>query len=72
MSQYSKMLNVAMAEQFEVQCRIFAKLGGVDSRLRSLYFSSTLHGTMLMISTYPDHYPVDDIKEQIVRQFCDS
>lgn len=30
-----------------------------------------LHGAMLMISTYPDRYPIDEIKAQIVQQFCD-
>lgn len=70
LSRYSQMLNEAMAEQFEVQCGFFDKLGIADSRMRSLLFSSTLHGTMLMMSTYPDGYPVEDIKDQIVRQFC--
>lgn len=69
LAKYSKMLNEAMAEQFEVQCGMFAKLEGTNMRLKSLYFSSVLHGSMLMISTYPDGYPVDDIKKQIIRQF---
>ncbi|TYP71957.1 TetR/AcrR family transcriptional regulator [Paenibacillus methanolicus] len=70
LARYSQMLNEAMAEQFEVQCEMFAKLEGQDERMRSLYFSSTLHGAMLMISTYPDRFPVDEIQEKIVRQFC--
>lgn len=70
LSKYSQMLNEAMAKQFEVQCGMFAGLGAADEQLRSLYFSSTLHGAMLMISTYPDGYPVDEIKEQIIQQFC--
>ncbi|MFE5319136.1 TetR/AcrR family transcriptional regulator [Paenibacillus sp. NPDC056579] len=70
LSKYSQMLNEAMAEQFEVQCRMFKELGNADARLRSLYFSSTLHGAMLMISTYPDHYPVEEMKKQIIEQFC--
>lgn len=69
LAKYSKMLNEAMAEQFEFQCGIFAKFDISDVRLKSLYFSSTLHGAMLMISTYPDSYPVDDIKKQIIQQF---
>ncbi|MGE6228364.1 TetR/AcrR family transcriptional regulator [Paenibacillus chitinolyticus] len=72
LSRYSQMLNEAMAEQFEVQCGFFAKLGSADPRMRSLYFSSTLHGMMLIISTYPDGYPVEEIKEQTIRQFCES
>ncbi|WP_217559971.1 TetR/AcrR family transcriptional regulator [Paenibacillus sp. GbtcB18] len=72
LSRYSQMLNEAMADQFEVQCGFFAKLGSADPRMRSLYFSSTLHGMMLMISTYPDGYPVEEIKEQTIRQFCES
>jgi len=72
LSRYSQMLNDAMAEQFEVQCKIFDKFGIADSRMRSLLFSSTLHGTMLMMSTYPDGYPVEEMKDQIVRQFCEG
>ncbi|MFM1654984.1 TetR/AcrR family transcriptional regulator [Brevibacillus sp. B_LB10_24] len=67
---YSQRLNKAMAEQFEVQCRLFAELGVEDARIRSLYFSSTLHGMMLMIATYSDHYPVEEMKKQIIQQFC--
>lgn len=69
-SKYSQMLNEAMAKLFELQCGMFASLGAADTRLRSLYFSSTLHGAMLMISTYPDHYPVEEMKKQIIEQFC--
>ncbi|UFJ42671.1 hypothetical protein LOK74_09340 [Brevibacillus humidisoli] len=56
--------------RLEVQCEMFAKLGVSDWRLRSLYFSSTLHGAMLMISTFPDDYPVNEIKQKITQQFC--
>lgn len=70
LSKYSQMLNDAMAEQFELQCDMFSSLGAADARVRSLYFSSTLHGAMLMISTYPDHYPVEEMKKQIIEQFC--
>jgi hypothetical protein len=70
LSKYSQMLNEAMAKLFELQCGMFTSLGDVDARLRSLYFSSTLHGAMLMISTYPDHYPVEEMKKQIIEQFC--
>ncbi|MFB9324601.1 TetR/AcrR family transcriptional regulator [Paenibacillus aurantiacus] len=70
LARYSQMLNEAMADQFEVQCDMFAKLGDKDERMTSLYFSSTLHGAMQMISTYPDRFPVDDIKKKIIQQFC--
>ncbi|NOU86205.1 TetR family transcriptional regulator [Paenibacillus sp. LMG 31460] len=70
LSKYSQILNEAMAKQFEVQCGMFAGLGTANARLRSLYFSSTLHGMMLMICTYPDQYPTEEMKEQIIQQFC--
>lgn len=73
LSKYSRMLNEAMANLFELQCGMFSRLGNTDAseaRIRSLYFSSTLHGTMLMMSTYPMHYPVEDMKRQIIGQFC--
>ncbi|MEI0737007.1 TetR/AcrR family transcriptional regulator [Paenibacillus sp. JTLBN-2024] len=70
LAKYSRMLNQEMAEQFKVQTRMFERLGAVQPQVRSLYFSSTLQGIMLMISTYPEHYPVSDIKKQLIREFC--
>ncbi|MGV2685818.1 TetR/AcrR family transcriptional regulator, partial [Clostridium perfringens] len=32
--------------------------------------SSTLQGIMLMISTYPQHFPIDEVKEQMLKEFC--
>ncbi|GIP24502.1 TetR/AcrR family transcriptional regulator [Paenibacillus sp. J22TS3] len=70
LSKYSQILNEAMAEQFEVQCGMFAELEGANAPLKSLYFSSTLHGTMLMMAIYPEKYPVAEMKKQIIEQFC--
>lgn len=70
LAKYSRMLNREMAEQFKVQTRMFERLGAVQPQVRSLYFSSTLQGIMLMISIYPEHYPVSDIKKQLIREFC--
>ena len=47
---YSRFLIRESARQFEFQCEIFEKLGAMEARKRSLYFSSTLQGIMLMIS----------------------
>lgn len=68
---YSRFLVEENARQFEFQCEIFEKLGTIDARKRSLYFSSTLQGIMLMISTYPQEFPIEEIKEQIVGEFCE-
>lgn len=67
---YSKRLVEEAARQFEIQCSIFEKLGVPEPRQRSLYFSSTLQGIMLMISTYPQHFPIDEVKEQMTKEFC--
>lgn len=67
---YSKQLIQENARLFEVQCEIFERLGVKDSRKRSLYFSSVLQGIMLMISTYPQKFPIEEIKKQIIREFC--
>lgn len=67
---YSKMLVGENAKQFEIQCKIFEELGVEEPRKRSLYFSSTLQGSMLMISTYPHQFPIEEIKRQIIREFC--
>lgn len=67
---YSQLLVNENAKQFELQCNIFEKLGVEEPRKRSLYFSSVLQGIMLMISTYPEKFPIEDIKVQVIREFC--
>ncbi|MFC8683819.1 TetR/AcrR family transcriptional regulator [Brevibacillus porteri] len=67
---YREQLNEESRRQFEVQCQIFQQLGVKQPRLRSLYFSSALQGAMLMMTTYPEGFPVEEMKEQIVREYC--
>lgn len=67
---YSRILIEENARQFEFQCEIFERLGANEPRKRSLYFSSTLQGIMLMISTYPHQFPIEEIKKQMVSEFC--
>lgn len=67
---YSRHLVEEHARLFEIQCGIFEEMGAGDSRKRSLYFSSTLQGIMLMISTYPRRFPMEEIKNQIINEFC--
>jgi len=67
---YSRFLVEENSRQFEFQCEIFEKMRTEDARKRSLYFSSTLQGIMLMISTYPEQFPIAEIKEQMVEEFC--
>ncbi|WP_044639970.1 TetR/AcrR family transcriptional regulator [Risungbinella massiliensis] len=67
---YSRYIIEENTRQFEFQCDIFEKLGTKEPRKRSLYFSSTLQGIMLMISTYPQQFPVEEIKDQIIQEFC--
>jgi AcrR family transcriptional regulator len=66
---YSRLLVEEAARQFELQCRIFERLGVAEPRKRSLYFSSTLQGIMLMISTYPQQFPIEEIKAQMLDEF---
>jgi len=67
---YSRILIEESARQFEFQCGIFENRGVREPRKRSLYFSSTLQGIMLMISTYPRQFPIEEIKKQMVSEFC--
>ncbi|MFB6365303.1 TetR/AcrR family transcriptional regulator [Paenibacillus elgii] len=60
----------AYAEQFEAQCEMFEKLGAPDPRKRSLHFSSTLQGIMLMYTNYPAGFPLDDMRSQTLEEFC--
>ncbi|GAA1374970.1 TetR/AcrR family transcriptional regulator [Peribacillus frigoritolerans] len=67
---YSHLIIEENAIQFEFQCKIFESMGETDSRKRSLYLSSVLQGIMLMISTYQQGFPIEEIKNQIIREFC--
>jgi AcrR family transcriptional regulator len=67
---HSHLLIQENARQFELQCKIFERMGEPEPRKRSLYFSSVLQGIMLMISTYPQKFPIEEIKKQIISEFC--
>lgn len=67
---YSKLLVEENARLFELQCEIFERKGVEEPRKRSLYFSSVLQGIMLMIATYPQKFPIEEIKKQIIQEFC--
>ncbi|CAH8771948.1 TetR/AcrR family transcriptional regulator [Paenibacillus dendritiformis] len=72
LSKYSKLLIEESARQFHLQCEMFENLGVKEPRKRSLYFSSVLQGLMLMISTYPEQFPVEEMKAHIIHEFCHS
>jgi AcrR family transcriptional regulator len=69
-AKYTQRLMDEQAKQFEVQTQMFTKLGVAHPRQRSLYFSSTLQGIMLMFSTYPKSFPLDKVKAQVIAEFC--
>ncbi len=71
-AKYSQKLMDEQANQFEVQTRMFEKLGVENPRQRSLYFSATLQGIMLMFSTYPKSFPIDAVKAQVIAEFCEQ
>ncbi|MED4693818.1 TetR/AcrR family transcriptional regulator [Peribacillus frigoritolerans] len=67
---YSHLIIEENARQFEFQCKIFESMGETEPRKRSLYFSSVLQGIMLMVSTYQQGFPIEEIKNQIISEFC--
>jgi AcrR family transcriptional regulator len=69
-AKYTQKLMDEQAQQFKVQTEMFEALGVEDPRQRSLYFSSTLQGIMLMYSTYPKNFPLDAVKAQVIAEFC--
>ncbi|MGE6261162.1 TetR/AcrR family transcriptional regulator [Heyndrickxia sporothermodurans] len=69
---YSKQLVEENARLFELQCEIFKRMGVKEPRKRSLYFSSVLQGIMLMISTYPQMFPKEELEKQIISEFCND
>lgn len=71
-AKYAERLNAEARAQFEVQTAMFVRLGVANPRQRSLYFSATLQGVMLMLSTYQEDFPLDAIKAQMIAEFCGS
>ncbi len=71
-AKYTQKLMNEQARQFEVQTELFKALGVENPRMRSLYFSSTLQGIMLMYSTYPKSFPLNQVKAQVMQEFCDN
>jgi AcrR family transcriptional regulator len=71
-AQSSQKLKDEQARQFEVQTQMFERLGVENPRMRSLYFSATLQGIMLMFSTYPKTFPLNAVKAQVLAEFCDE
>jgi AcrR family transcriptional regulator len=69
-AKYSQQLRDEQAKQFQVQTEMFEKLGVENPRQRSLYFSATLQGIMLMFSTYPKTFPLNAIKARVIAEFC--
>lgn len=67
---YAAKLVEENARQFKIQCEMFKKLGISDPIMRSIHFSSTLQGIMLMMTTYQKGFPMDEIKAQVIEQFC--
>lgn len=63
-------LNAEAEKQFTVQTAMFACLGAVHPRERSLYFSATLQGVMLLYSTYPETFPLEAVQAQVTAEFC--
>lgn len=69
-AKYAQKLMDKQARQFQVQTEMFHHLGVANPQQRSLYFSATLQGVMLMFSTYPKSFPLDAMKKQIITEFC--
>ncbi|MED2974367.1 TetR/AcrR family transcriptional regulator [Fictibacillus sp. B-59209] len=69
---YSKLLIKENARMFEFQCEMFERMGVREPRNRSLYFSTVLQGILFMISTYPHKLPVEELKKQIIHEFCST
>ncbi|MGM7685248.1 TetR/AcrR family transcriptional regulator [Cytobacillus sp. Hm23] len=70
LSKYTMKLQKEYEKQFEVQTEIFEKLGVSNAKMKSLHFSSTLQGIMLMYSTYPNFYPLEKMKNEVIQEFC--
>jgi AcrR family transcriptional regulator len=67
---YTQKLMDEQARQFKVQTKMFEALGVENPQQRSLYFSATLQGVMLMYSTYPKSFPLSQVQAQIIAEFC--
>ncbi|MCJ8014703.1 TetR/AcrR family transcriptional regulator [Paenibacillus sp. KQZ6P-2] len=70
LAKYTGKLMAAYDSQFHVQCKMFENLGVPEPRKRSVHLSSTLQGIMLMYSTYPNGYPLEEVKVQVIADYC--
>ncbi|OCT14728.1 transcriptional regulator [Paenibacillus pectinilyticus] len=68
-STYSQMLKEEMTRQSKLQVDIFRKMGVPDPHLQSLHFSTALHGMMLMYATYPENFPLPELKVKMLSTF---
>lgn len=71
-AKYIQKLMDERAKQFVVQTEMFKKLGVPNPQHLSLYFSSILQGITLMFSTYPETFPLQQMKAQMIEEFCNS
>ncbi|MED4585893.1 TetR/AcrR family transcriptional regulator [Brevibacillus choshinensis] len=68
-STYCQLLKDEMARQFKLQVDIFRRMGEANPQLQSLHFSTALHGMMLMYSTYPENFPLLELKDEMLSRF---
>ncbi|TCP59370.1 TetR family transcriptional regulator [Tumebacillus sp. BK434] len=68
----SQKLKDEMFRQAQVQSEIFQRLGVQNPQLKSLHFSTALHGIMLMYSSYSDQFPLQRLKEEMLLPFFES
>jgi AcrR family transcriptional regulator len=71
-SAYSQLLKEEMARQAKLQTEIFRSLNVPNPPLASLHFSTALHGIMLMYSSYPDGFPLEQLKHEMILSFIEQ
>ncbi|MCR8644266.1 TetR/AcrR family transcriptional regulator [Paenibacillus sp. N1-5-1-14] len=71
-SVYSQQLKDEMAHHSKTQVEIFRNLNAPNPWLASLHFSTALHGIMLMYASYPDNFPLEELRHDMVTSFIDQ
>ena len=63
-------LDVKKQEHLETGKTIFSQLGYPDPEAQAMLFGGTMDGVFMHYVLAPNHYPIKEVKELMVQQYC--
>ncbi len=70
MKELSEEINQKKKEHLQLGIALFAKLGHKNPEAMAYYFAAAMDGIMLQYLLSDDDYPVEDLKELLINNFC--